>query len=95
MWTTECLLPGAARTVPRVGQNQPGKRTHTTLIMNDAAMTPATTFILWVLVGTAPPYERGTFPSYDCCLEAAYGQVETLKAIQPDVHWQCVPAGRR
>ena len=46
-------------------------------------MTPATTFILWALVGTAPPYERGTFPSYDRCVTAAYGQVVEASAAAP------------
>jgi len=54
--------------------------------------TPATTFILWVLVGTAPPYERGTFPTYERWVEAGIGQAESLRSIEGlNVTWQCLP----
>jgi hypothetical protein len=49
-------------------------------------------FALWVLDGTAPPYQRGTFNDYGRCVEAARGQVETLQAIEGHaVTWQCLP----
>jgi hypothetical protein len=57
----------------------------------DSAMT-ATAFALMVLIGTAPPYQRGTFPDYQACVAAARGQVETLQAIEGHaVTWQCLP----
>jgi hypothetical protein len=42
----------------------------------------ATAFILWVLVGTAPPYARGEFRSYDSCVAAARSEVESLRLIE-------------
>ena len=52
----------------------------------------ATIFVLMVMSGTAPAYQRGTFPDYQSCVEAARGQVETLQSIEGrPVRWQCVP----
>ena len=48
-------------------------------------------FVLWVLVASSPPYARGEFPSFDACIVAARGEVETLRAIEPDIQWQCLP----
>jgi hypothetical protein len=51
-----------------------------------------TAFVLVILVGTAPAYQRGTFDSYTSCVEAGVGQVESLKAIEGQaVQWQCLP----
>jgi hypothetical protein len=56
----------------------------------------ATVFALWVLVGGAPAYQRGTFPDYARCVEAARGQVESLRQIEGHaVMWQCLPDDRR
>jgi hypothetical protein len=52
----------------------------------------ATVFVLWVLVGTMPAQQRGTFTDYQRCVEAGIGQVETLQAIERDIRWQCLPA---
>jgi hypothetical protein len=49
-------------------------------------------FILVVLVAGSPPHSRGEFTSFERCTEAAVGEVETLRAIEPTVRWQCVPS---
>ena len=56
----------------------------------------ATTFALWVIVAGGPAYQRGTFPDYQRCVQAARGQVETLPAIEGQaVQWQCIPQDQR
>jgi hypothetical protein len=55
-----------------------------------------TVFVLMVLVGSAPPYRRDEFRSYESCVAAAYGEIESLRAIEGQaVTWQCVPDGER
>jgi hypothetical protein len=51
-------------------------------VANQEAAMNTTAFVLLVLVGTSPPYSRGEFTSYESCVEAARGQVETLQAIE-------------
>jgi hypothetical protein len=56
----------------------------------------ATTFALMVMVGTAPAYQRGTYPSFSACAVAARSAVETLQAIEGQaVTWQCIPQDQR
>jgi hypothetical protein len=52
----------------------------------------ATAFVLVVLVAGSPAYARGTFPDFQRCIEAGIGEVETLRAIEPTVQWQCLAA---
>jgi hypothetical protein len=37
--------------------------------------------------------ERGQFSSYERCVEASVGEVETLHPLYPDaeIEWRCVP----
>jgi hypothetical protein len=49
-------------------------------------------FVLWVLDGSAPPYQRGTFPDYAACVAAGRGAIDTLRAIEPTVTWECLPS---
>jgi hypothetical protein len=49
-------------------------------------------FVLWVLDGTAPPYQRATFPDYAACVAAGQGEIETLRDVSPGVTWECVPS---
>ncbi len=51
-----------------------------------AMITPAT-FILMIIVGSSPAQQRGEFPSYHHCYEAARSVIENLG---PDVRWDCV-----
>jgi hypothetical protein len=50
-------------------------------------MLLAATFALRVTGGSQPIYERGEYPSYSRCVEAAQGEVESLG---DDVRWDCV-----
>jgi hypothetical protein len=52
-------------------------------------------FVLWVLDGTAPPYQRGEFADYQSCVTAARAEVDSLKSLSPDISWQCVPGDSR
>lgn len=49
-------------------------------------INPAT-FILVIIIGASPPQQRGEFPSYHHCYEAAQSEVKNLG---PDVRWDCV-----
>jgi hypothetical protein len=49
-----------------------------------AHIVTAAVFALWIVVGTSPPYQRGSFPDYQRCVEAARGQVDTLQQIERD-----------
>jgi hypothetical protein len=44
-----------------------------------------------VTVGDAPSYQRGEYPSYSRCVEAAQGEVAGLGN---DVRWECVAEDR-
>ena len=45
-------------------------------------------FALWVLDGDDPPYVHDDYPSFERCVEAARGEVESMG---PHVQWQCIP----
>jgi hypothetical protein len=51
------------------------------------AMINPATFILVIIIGVSPPEQRGEFPSYHHCYEAAHSEIEKLG---PDVRWDCV-----
>jgi hypothetical protein len=48
-------------------------------------ITPAT-YILMIIIG-ASPQQRGEFPSYHQCYEAAQSAIENQS---PDMRWDCV-----
>jgi hypothetical protein len=48
-------------------------------------------FTLWVLDGSAPPYQRATFADYASCVTAGRAEVDSLKSLSPSIAWQCVP----
>jgi len=51
------------------------------------AMINPATFILMIIVGTSPPRQRGEYPSYHHCYEAAQSAIKNLGL---DVRWDCV-----
>jgi hypothetical protein len=48
-------------------------------------------FALWVTNDSEPPYQRGTFDSYEDCFAAGRSQVDTMAQMSPDISWQCLP----
>ena len=50
-------------------------------------------FVLWVTNDAEPPYQRGTFDSYEDCFAAGRSQVDTMAQMSPDITWQCLPDG--
>jgi hypothetical protein len=50
-------------------------------------------FALWVTNDSEPPYQRGTFDSYEDCFAAGRSQVDTMAQMSPDISWQCLPDG--
>jgi hypothetical protein len=52
-------------------------------------------FVLWVTNDAEPPYQRGTFDSYEDCFAAGRSQVDTMAQMSPDISWQCLPDDER
>jgi hypothetical protein len=55
-------------------------------------MLLAAAFALMVTVGSQPTHQRGEFPSYSRCVEAAQGEVANMG---DNLRWDCVPEDRR
>ena len=51
----------------------------------------ATTFVLWVMIGSAPAYQRATFSTYADCVVAGQAEVDLMAQWSPAISWQCVP----